>query len=712
MGLFIVSFILVALSSLMITATLEKNNFIKIFIYFFTIVFATVVADIEILSLFKQISAINILILNILNLLAAAIFWIKRGKPLFCIDKGHFIRRFKFAILSDKYLFVLGLSFLFMCSVSLFLIAVLPIVNADAEAYHVLRSVCWVSNKTLNHFPIADIRNIVMPINSEILYLWVIVFLKKVTGLGIFSFAGFFTAIFSLYGIMQEIGIKERQKLWVILILSSFPSVVVQISGTETDLIISGLVLGCMYLFLNYVKRNENNSVLYMSALSYALAIGTKSPSLFLIFPVGLWMLWIGYKYSGKKIIHVIYKFLAFGTVNFLIFSSYNYVLNFLDYGSIFGSKSFLDAHKNLYGLKGAAAGFIKHIFLFLDFTGFRWNSTLGTIFEGLKNNILNGFNLQYIPDGFYNYKRTDFNGQLIEPVMGMSLLGFLLYLPCWIYSMVKAIFRHDKKTIFLAGFGYILLGSIVVMSLSITYMAYSIRFLTCFCVISAPILVYSYFYKKNGLIKFFITVIAMFGMLVISTHLWARPFFKTIHYLKNNYSLSDIREFAFCSKLITPIPQEHFVTNAACKVRNYIMSNEKNRKILYFSNQGECSLVIKSLEFFGYKIDYNNFENFDNINFDNYDTILIVDNSQIITSTKLKNVSGIYEPSSGITCEQKYTYEDNIDTYKKYTNFVFCNTNEYTFAQKGYELKQSLQVDNKDLNTEFPVRYMFYHKK
>ena len=77
-------------------------------------------------------------------------------------------------------------------------------------------------------------------------------------------------------------GYCVRKRLWVIFILSSFPSVIVQVSGTEIDIIVAGLVLSSIFLFWRGLKDGENIPI-YMSALAYALAIGTKNPSINMI---------------------------------------------------------------------------------------------------------------------------------------------------------------------------------------------------------------------------------------------------------------------------------------------------------------------------------------------------------------------------------------------------------------------------------------------
>ena len=708
MILFFISFILTLLTGFFVTSVFEQKNFIKIFIYYCLIMFASIVLNIEILSLFSKISTACILGLNILFAILSGIFWYKKGKPIFKIRCKRFFKRVYYAVMSDKYLLVLGLSFLFMCLVSLFLIIIMPIVNADADAYHVLRSLFWIGNGNLNHFQIADARNLVMPINSEILYLWLLIFIKKEIGIGIFGFTGFLLSIISLYGILGKLRITERHKLWTIFILASFPSVLVQVSGTETDIIISGLVLASIYLYWNSLKT-KSLSELYFASLSYALAIGTKTTSLMLMFPVGLWMLWIGYKNFKQDFYKPFLKFIGFGVINFTIFSSYNYVLNLVDFGSLFGPLHFLEIHKNLFGIKGAVAGFIKHVFLFFDFTGFTWNETLGTHVFNLKNNILHSLNLDYVVDGLMNKNNDRFNRTLLEPLMGMGILGFLVYLPCWSYSLIKSLFSKKETDKLIFSFGLILLGAIVVMSCSITYMVFSIRFLTSFCVVAAPILIYSY-KRKNSISKFIITYFALYGFLAISTHLSARPLFKIVNYMRHNISIHEIRYQARCSILSKNTKEQQHISKYMCKVENIIKQIDKNKKILYLPNKSEELLPIKILDFDGYKIDYSLMQKMKPEDYEKYDFIVIRNNMQESANYDDNTVPKLINPAYGIVCRDFYPLKDiNLPNKEKILKDTVCVTYDAFYKKYGFNLVETFtfKSDGEDI-----IQHYYIYKK
>ena len=694
MGLFFISLILITLTAFFITSIFEKKSFIKIFIYMSAIMFSTIVLDIEILSLINSISPKGILLLNAIGSIFAGIIWYKNGKPLFNIKTKRFFKKLYYSVLSDKYLLILGLAFIFMLLTALFIIAFMPVVNGDASSYHVLRSLFWIGNKNLSHFETADFRNLIMPINSEILYTWLFIFLKRQLWLGIFPFIGFLMSVFSLYGILGKIKFSERHKLWTIFILSSFPAVIIQLSSTETDLIISGLILSGIYLFWEYNKTKKLHE-LYISSLLFALAIGTKTPALMLLFPVGLWILWISYKNDGENCYKILLKFSGFGLINFIIFSSYNYVLNFLDFGNIFGPQNLILAHKNLYGLKGCIANFIKHIFLFVDFTGFNWDKVFGVYVIKLKSSLLAFLHLSNIPDGVFTNDNNNVNTTLIDSLTGLGILGFITFLPCWIYSLFKPLFKQDEKTKVIFSFGLILLGAILVMSYVLAYMVYNIRFVMSFCIISSPILVYSYS-RKNSVLKFIITMFALFGLLLVSTNIWRVSVVRIVKHMKQGYGIHEIRQLYMCS-LLEKTPLEHYkYSEPDCIFSEIIKNNGINKKYLYLANAGESLLITKSLMFYGYDVDYKLLENISNEDLKQYDTIFI---RNMLQSYGIKQAgkSEKYYPFKGVECN--YIYSKTKVPFD-----TVCTVNEQFFINNNYKLKNIhyIMLDNN-------IKIMYY---
>lgn len=646
MLLFLISFLLVFASSYFLTSILAPKKSILGVVYLLLIAFAQIVVTFESLSIFSAIVPLWVLATNLVFFLISGIIWNSKFRPLWSLEFEGFRHRVTNSFKLDKALVWLFVAFVFFLIISLLLCLVMPLTSPDAQAYHAARSVFWVLQGSLNHFDTSDVRNLCLPINSEILYSWVLLFTKKALFFAVFSFVGFVLSLISLYNIMGYMAFSTRKKLWALFVLSSFPSVLVQASGTETDLIIAGLLTSSVCLFWYAIKNNKLAPV-FMSALAYALAIGTKTTAIIAIPGVGLLFLALSLYYKQIKLLGY---FLFFGIFNFLIFSSYNYILNFIQFGNFMGSQSFMIVSKNYYGIKGAFANFIKYMFVYFDFTGFRWADYLGDYIVNLRASILSSLGLSYVPDGLYSF-HYEVNRTLIEQAMGAGILGLLVYLPCLIWSLIKPIFKSKSRKIwFIFSFALLYIINIFVMSYLLAYMSYSIRFIMFFMVLSSPILGYSYI-KKKSFIKNIIVFFAVFSLVFISSNLWARPMVKIVRILKMDPSISNLRYRALC----TDYNKYPSFSNPACALRVIIEKRlPHNSKILAFIPDSNNIFMLKTLEYKGYNIDFRLMEDLSKIDLDNYDAIITTTAGQ--RSTYMKYYAGV---------PNRYIYDNGIQVVK-----------------------------------------------
>lgn len=631
MILFFVSFLLVFISSYFLTSIIAPKKSVLGLIYLFIIAFAQIVLAFEVLSLFTAIKQGWVLSANVFILIMSANVWSKKSRPLWSLDLKDFKNKVANSLKLDKSLMILYISFFVFIITSLILCSVMPITNADARSYHVVRSLFWIMQGSLSHFEYSDVRALCLPINSEILYAWLLMFVKKELFLGFFSFVGYLLSIISVYGILGFLGYCTRKKLWVIFMLSSLASVIVQVSGTETDIIIAGLVSSSIFMYWYALRNNSDKIPIFMAALAFALAVGTKTPSLMTIPAIGLFFIALSAHYLKKEFYKPLLYFLGFGFINFLIFSSYNYILNYLHFSSFFGSENFMVVSKNYYGLKGLFSNFIKYIFMFFDFTGFRWADYVSGDILNVRGAILNFLNLGSIPDGLYT-SVPGVNRTLIEPLMGGGILGFLVYLPCLVWAFICPLFKlKSMKCKFNFAFAGIFIINLLVISYLIAYMSFSVRFVMFFMVLSSPILVYSYLKNKNPL-KYIIVAFSVFYLVGVSTHLWARPLYSFLRVWNASHSITAFREIFVCKDY-------HFTsmyTESTCILRNNIQASySPDNKIAFFSDTSDGIYSIKALEFEGYKIDFKNLEDAENIDFDDYNIIIFTQGGQKSTLVK-----------------------------------------------------------------------------
>ena len=307
---------------------------------------------------------------------------------------------------------------------------------------------------------------------------------------------------------------------------------------------------------------------------------------------------------------------------------------------------------------------------------------------------------------------------------MGLGVIGLIVYLPFWIFSLLRPIVKKDKKSLFIFGFGMLLFINLLFMSVQLVYMSYSIRFLMGFCVISSPILVYSYC-KRNNFYKFIVVLFSMYYMCLVSTHLYSRPITKIIGYLKAGYSIQQIREIGQCSIYVfldklSPSDKQFYrslCTSESCMLRNYIRKNiNKNNKIIFFANTAERLLLIKMLDFEGYSIDYGSVENIENIDMSKYNLAIFVDNSNTITNIKQfdKRKSDIYISSNMNLLDKTKT--GNYCVYSRYNDEIVSvnhNADKVPFICLCYYTDKYLadKYNYKYLNT-YTINLNFGDKK
>lgn len=503
------------------------------FLYVFPIAAALIILTVEVLSLFKQISPIGIILCNTIIFIAILTVWFKKGKPLLKPDFEKYrltLRKILNSIKLDKTLIFLGAGFIFLIIGGFILCAFLPVNDYDALDYHTYRALVWAGHGQIFHFDTKDIRNLVMPINSEIIYTWIYSLTGRDIGFGFLEFFSFLFGVAGIWMFLEICKISIRKRLWAIFVFSSFAGIISQISSTQSDLFTGVLLLYSIIFFLDYIDKKDNAKG-YFSSLCFAIALGVKSTAFMAGLPVlGLFLIYAFKKGEKREYL----KFISLLTINFFIFSGYNYVLNFIDYSNPLGSEISLNRHAFFGGFGTFIANFIRYNIQMFDFAGFRWGIYLSPLMFEIQNAL---FSFLHIPNNAgVLMKMEGLNSSLSEQTIGFGITGFLVFIPCAILGTIRLIKSFYKKTkqhrIIIYTLGLLFYLNLIVLSFAIGYMVYSIRFITAFITISAPVLVLLYF-KKNNLYKGIVTVFCLFYLFIASGFLAARPLYSLINVYK-----------------------------------------------------------------------------------------------------------------------------------------------------------------------------------
>lgn len=698
---FVLSFLMVTISSYLIASVFAPKKYGIGILYIFTIAFAQMVATVELLSLFSQINALGIFIINLIVFILSIIFFKKSGKPPYIPNFKRTIVKIFHALKKDKILAIMAVGFIFLISFLVFINAIMPINSYDALTYHLNRAAYWLFQGNLNHFLTPDERNLVMPINSEIMYTWVLAFLKNDWGLGFFSFAGYIMSVVSLWGILGLFGFCTRKKLWSVFIISSFASVIAEASSVETDIILAGLTLSAILFYL-FSLEERKLSPIFFSALAYALAIGTKSPAVMALPGVLILMLIFSSKKMGKEGIKPIITFVCFLILNFILFAGYNYFLNFINYGNFLSSPTSYEYHRFYGGFKAYIANFIRYIFMMFDFSGFRYSEYVGQYILAFKFIILD---LLHIPHnlGVILSDGNKINNGLIDVKMGAGILGFLLFLPGVIVSIIMGVVKpNSQKMSALLPFGLLFFINLLVLSGAVGYMVYSVRFLTYFILISSPVLVLTY-YKKNPPVKLLVLFFVLSYMLLISRHITSRPFNTIVEIIKKSPSITDARETFRCG-----VFNGYLGKAAYCHIRDKIRTDlEKGSKIAIFGSEHDRIYPIKMLETQGYTIDTPLMEAVEDVDLSKYDYVLKINEVQFgSVIKKFKNgqieyhiVGKRFEFPESIDPQCLYIRKDGqaiLKNDKSVPTYWYCKSSGAFFIKKGFEPIQIITYSSK----------------
>ena len=564
--LFLVSFLSVVESSYFLVNILKPSKVENSILYIVLLSISQIVVIVEILSILKQMNMSNILYLNAVTYFVCYGIWRYVGrntqKKNSDIDFKSLINKefwhnkyintilyiqdssiFK-AIKRDKILLVLFLFFCFSGLICLFLSLFVPSNSWDSMAYHLARIGFWIQHKSLAHFETPTIRQTAFPVNSEIMMLWSIIFLKDDLLAQFNQYLAYAGSLFLTFTFLRYLKFSTRRTLWVIFILASLPAVILESCSTQTDIVIAFLLLCSLYLFI-YGAREEDNISIIFSAIAYAIALGTKNTTLFYIPAFGIVYLIVAIRKYGKTFYKPILLFLSTIIPAFIILGSYNYILNILDWGNPFGPIPFIYKHSGSFGIKSFIVNIMKYFLFFIDFTGIKYAHDLSPIIIGAKNNLFSHLGLNSA-DGLAYRDIVDFPNHIHENHTTYGILGLILYLPLLFRSLIiKFKQQPNDKRLYIALAGFITVLFIIMISSFMGFCYWNKRYFTTAVILSAPVFALSYS-RKNNPVKVIISLIAIVYYSFVPVFNEAKPLFKVIQlFSQENYDFDAFRSEA-----------------------------------------------------------------------------------------------------------------------------------------------------------------------
>ena len=606
--MFLVSVLFVLVSSYLFGSSFLKNSKNNIGIIVITLIaFAQIVLSFEVLSLLKLISKNGLLICNtiffIVSIITFALTKATLYKPKFISET----KQIQKALKKDKLLGFLSFCFLVFIASKLFEILVFPVNFGDALGYYIPRCTSWIQNGSITHFITPDTRELIMPVNMEFLYCWILLFFKNDNGIGIFSFISYIGAIYVIYNLLGELGFCRRKRIWSCFVFSSFAIIAGMAKDPCADLFIGSLLLTSIYLFISFLRK-EDKTALYFSTLAIALAVGTKStaiiafPSIFAIMAI---ILWVQKRELFRK---TIISLITLIFINFIVFSSYNYIQNFLHFGNFISCQEQFLMNKFRGGFKGYVCNLIKYALTIFDFSG---------IDIPAYHKFLNDLQIKIMAligetPASYTSKRflgfIAFNPAYNTMNAALGAMGLFALLPCICTTLFR---KLSNKHLLLNLLAISLIVNVLVFSRVMVFTRFNLRYLVTFVVIAAPIVVFSYIKSNRNIYKWLLTIL-------MSIYLFLLPHQKPVSYIvsynmlmKANPNIQNAKE-----KILK-------ITREEKEIFNYLINKEPCKIALMILDNEIALSDIEKLKLHGFKIDKILSENIETYNLEQYKYII-----------------------------------------------------------------------------------------
>ena len=338
----VISICLILVTNYFISRTLKFENLLELVLAQFLVVCANIILTFEITSLLGKLNQPAVFVSVQLLWLAASIVFFRFSKTQgqnpngglikkTISDLGHFLKANKglavyFALIALGYLVLLVFTIIY------------PQNTSDSMYNHLSRIAHWLQQGSLKPYASFTAFGIVFPYNNSLLMMWSMLFLHSDQFTGLVQWCASLILAGTIYGLSLELGFKPKQAALSALIFLTFPIILLESMTAQNDILTAAFFLSAVYLFIRGFKHSSRTSI-FFSALSVALAAGTKqylilaAPGFLLIFIYFL----LQKNIPDRKKLAV--NFVIFTLVSTLLFGSYAYIQNTLNYHSPIGPK-------------------------------------------------------------------------------------------------------------------------------------------------------------------------------------------------------------------------------------------------------------------------------------------------------------------------------------------------------------------------------------
>ena len=234
--------------------------------------------------------------------------------------------------------------------------------NWDSMTYHMARIAHWVMNESIEPYPTHIYRQIYQPPLSE----WIIAQVCILNKADYFANAVQLFFLLAILGVLNQIMLQfntsKKTRIWASIIAFTTPSVFMQATSTQNDIVVAFFLLSSILFFIRYFNESTLKNTLLIG-LAIGCAILTKGTAFVYLIPIilfsGAYLIYLVFK-KEKSILNVSIQMIIVAIVTMTIgFNHYyrNYKLS----GDIFGASDDHYFNKNI-TLKSTGVGILKNI--------------------------------------------------------------------------------------------------------------------------------------------------------------------------------------------------------------------------------------------------------------------------------------------------------------------------------------------------------------
>ncbi len=380
--------LIVFFSSCLFLKQFDAKHFTDRLLALFLLGWAQIILSTEVLSLFRALNFINLYIAHSLFLLISAalyLFYKKHTK----ININLFFHNLKNSLNGIKLNKTLKI-IICIWLVAIFLTTIyfglnIPPYESDAMAYHLTRAAFWMQNQSINHYYTYDVRQTVFPVNTEIGQLWIMIFTKSDSLIFLVQFLSFIFILLALYKILRTLNFNKSISIFSVFTFSCLDVILLQSYNPQNDLTAAVFLAVTVYFLLRVLKENSTNlsfrQLLVQNIFSFislgisaGIAIGVKGYIYLYILGIAIFVM--AYKKFNLLKLKKISLILTFSIAGVILFSSYNLISNFYQYGNpIVDSATVNFMRVANPSIKTFISNFFRHIFSFYQFNGQDFNT-------------------------------------------------------------------------------------------------------------------------------------------------------------------------------------------------------------------------------------------------------------------------------------------------------------------------------------------------